>query len=160
MEESSYRVSGWWTSGKTGIVRSEQVPTVIHFTAPVSFGGEPGRWTPEELLLASVASCFTATFQAVATYSKMPYTDLEVTVDGSIEKTTSGFQFKEIGIRPRLTIAQEDLRPLAERLLRKSEALCLVGRAISTPKAFAVEIVVGRAAEPVGPPSATEKAAI
>ena len=145
MDDNKYQVSAWWTSGKGGITRSAQVPTVIHFNAPVSFGGEAGRWTPEELMLAAVASCFTATFQAIATYSTLPYTDLEVLVDGEIEKTASGFQFKEIGIKPRLTISEESLRPLADRVLRKSEALCLVGRAIMTPKTFTPEVVVGAA---------------
>jgi len=142
-ERSAYRVLGWWTSGKAGIVRSDQVPTVIHFTAPVSFGGDPGRWTPEELMLAAVASCFTTTFQAIATYSKLAYADLEVAVDGDIEKTSSGFQFKSISIQPRVTVAGEELRPLAEKVLRKSEALCLVSRAISTPKTFTPEVRVG-----------------
>lgn len=141
-ERSKYRVLGWWTSGKAGIVRSDQVPTVIHFTAPVSFGGDQGRWTPEELMLAAIASCFTTTFQAIATYSNLAYADMEVAVDGEIEKTGSGFQFKSIAIKPRLTIADEELRPLADRVLQKSEALCLVSRAIATPKTFTPEVRV------------------
>jgi len=148
MAENQYSVTAWWTAGKGGIARSEQVPTVIHFTAPVSFGGEAGRWNPEELMLAALASCFTTTFQAIATYSKLNYMDLEVKVDGEIEKTASGFQFRTIGIRPVLTIGDEALRPLAERVLRKSEGLCLVSRAIVTPKTFTSEIRVGAAIPP------------
>lgn len=148
-DRSAYRVLAWWTSGKAGIVRSDQVPTVIHFTAPVTFGGDAGRWTPEELMLAALASCFTSTFQAIATHSKLPYADLEVSVDGEIEKTSSGFQFKSVGIRPRLTISDEDLRPLADRVLRKSESLCLVSRAIVTPKTFTPEVLVGVPTHPV-----------
>jgi len=34
------------------------VPRLIHFSAPPEFGGEPGVWTPEHFLLASVASCY------------------------------------------------------------------------------------------------------
>jgi organic hydroperoxide reductase OsmC/OhrA len=146
--DNKYQVSAWWTSGKGGITRSSQVPTVIHFTAPVSFGGEPGRWTPEELMLSALASCFTATFEAIATHSKLAYTDLEVIVDGEIEKTTSGFQFTRIGIKPKLSIAEETLRPLADRVLQKSEALCLVGRAINTPRTFTYEVRVGAPLQP------------
>jgi organic hydroperoxide reductase OsmC/OhrA len=142
-DRSSYQVTGWWTSGKAGIVRSSQVPTVIHFTAPVSFGGDAGRWTPEELMLAALASCFVSTFQAIANYSKLPYADLEIGVSGEIEKTSSGFQFTTLELRPKLTIADEELRAQADRVLRKSEALCLVGRAIQTPKVFIPQIVVG-----------------
>lgn len=148
-DRSKYRVLGWWTSGQAGIVRSDQVPTVIHFTAPVSFGGDPGRWTPEELMLAALASCFTTTFQAIATYSKLEYADMEVAVDGEIEKTTTGFQFKGISIQPRVTVAKEELRALAEKVLHKSESLCLVSRAISTPKTFLPEVRVGVATHSV-----------
>jgi len=145
-DRASYRVTAWWTSGRAGIARSEQVPTVIHFTAPVNFGGDPGRWNPEELMLAALASCFTTTFHAIASYSKLTYTDLEVKVEGEIQKTTSGFQFTAITLKPRLHIPEESLRPLAEKVLRKSESLCLVSRAISTPKQFEMEIVVNRPA--------------
>jgi organic hydroperoxide reductase OsmC/OhrA len=148
MADNQYQVSAWWTSGKGGIVRSDQVPTVIHFTAPVSFGGDPGRWTPEELMLAAIASCFTTTFRSIATYSKLDYTDLEVSVDGGIEKTASGFQFTAIRIKPKLTISNEDMRPLAEKVLHKSETLCLVGRALSTPKTFHPEVVIGVPLQP------------
>lgn len=140
---SSHQVSAWWTSGKAGIARSEQVPTVIHFTAPVSFGGVPGQWTPEELMLGALASCFIATFQALSVYAKLPFADLEVSVHGEIEKTSSGFQFTAIEVRPGLTIEDEQLRFLAERVLLKADSLCLVSRAISTPKTFTPKIVVG-----------------
>jgi peroxiredoxin-like protein len=149
-DHSSYQVSAWWTSGKAGIVRSDQVPTVIHFTAAVSFGGEPSRWNPEELLLASLASCFISTFQAIATYSKLPYTDLEIKVAGEITKTDSGFQFTSITMQPRLTIDDEALRATAERVLNKSEKLCLVSRALNTAKTFSPEILVGKHLQAVG----------
>jgi len=85
-----YRVVAWWSSGRTGIAKSDSAPNAIQFTAPVAFGGLEGRWTPEDLLLGSVASCFTTTFQAVAAYSKFEYTDLEVEVEGIVSKVALG----------------------------------------------------------------------
>jgi len=43
----AYRVSAWWTSGRTDIAKSDSAPNAIHFTAPKEFGGLEGRWTPE-----------------------------------------------------------------------------------------------------------------
>jgi len=60
-EEHAYRVAAWWTSGRTGLAKSDSAPNAIHFTAPTEFGGLEGRWTPEELLLAAVAGCYTTT---------------------------------------------------------------------------------------------------
>jgi len=49
-----------------------------------------GRWSPEDLFLSSLASCFTTSFSAIAEYSQFEYVDLEVEVDGTVEKTTTG----------------------------------------------------------------------
>ena len=45
-EEHAYRVAAWWTSGRTGLAKSDSAPNAIHFTAPTEFGGLEGRWTP------------------------------------------------------------------------------------------------------------------
>jgi len=74
----SYRVVAWWSSGKTGLAKSDSAPTAIHFTAPPEFGGLEGRWTPEDLLLCAVAGCYTTTFRALADNSKLEYSDLGV----------------------------------------------------------------------------------
>jgi organic hydroperoxide reductase OsmC/OhrA len=75
---TEYRVVAWWSSGKTGLAKSDSAPNAIHFTAPPKFGGLEGRWTPEDLLLSAVASCYTTTFRALAEYSNLHYSDLGV----------------------------------------------------------------------------------
>ena len=102
-----YRVVAWWSSGRTGLAKSNSAPNAIHFTAPPQFGGLEGRWTPEDLLLSAVASCYTTTFRTVADHSKLEYADLEVEVEGVISKTDSGYSFSEIVIRPNLTISSD-----------------------------------------------------
>src|SRR5438309_10626849 len=116
-----YRIIAWWSSGRTGLAKSNSAPNAIHFTAPPEFGGLEGRWTPEDLLLSAVASCYTTTFRALAKYSKFEYADLEVEVEGSIRKTDSGYAFNEIVIRPKLTISSEEEQTRALRLLQKAK---------------------------------------
>lgn len=142
-KEHTYRVTAWWTSGQTGITKSESAPNAVHFTAPPQFGGMEGRWTPEDLLLSAIASCFTTTFQAVAGYSKFEYTDLEVAVDGTIEKTQTGYCFSRITIRPRLTIGDESGQVRALDLLKKTKTLCLVSRALTIAQEFEPRVEVG-----------------
>jgi organic hydroperoxide reductase OsmC/OhrA len=128
-----HRVVAWWTSGRTGIAKSSLAPTALHFTAPAQFGGLEGRWTPEELLLAAVASCFTTTFHVLADRSQFRYVDLEVESVGDIEKLESGYMFREIVTRPRLTISRSDDEPRGQALLQKAERMCLVARALNVP---------------------------
>src|SRR2546425_2999303 len=111
-------------------------------TAPPEFGGLEGRWTPEDLLLSAVASCYTTTFRALAEYSKFEYADLEVEVEGSIRKTDSGYAFNEIVIRPKLTISSEEEQTRALRLLQKAKSVCLVSRALSVEQKFEPRVQV------------------
>ena len=137
MEEvHRFRVLAWWASGRTGIAKSGSAPNAIHFTSPPAFGGLEGRWTPEDLLLCALASCYTTTFRAVAEHSKFEYTDLQVEVDGDIRKADSGYQFSEIAVRASLTISQPEEQARAVKLLHKAEGLCLVSRALSVKRQF------------------------
>ena len=145
MEETrAYRVVAWWTSDRTGIAKSASAPSVIHFTAPLEFGGLEGRWTPEELLLSAVGGCFTTTFRAIATHSAFEYTDLEVETEGSVAKTADGYQFGKIVIRPKLTISSAENRNRALDLLRKTDALCLVSRALGVTQTFEPLVKIGK----------------
>lgn len=141
--EQKYRVVAWWSSGRTGLAKSDSAPNAIHFTAPPEFGGLEGRWTPEDLLLSAVASCYTTTFHALADYSKLEYEDLEVEVEGVIRKTDSGYAFTELLIRPNLTISSDGEQTRALRLLQKAKTACLVSRALAVEQKFEPRVQAG-----------------
>src|SRR5712692_7057380 len=144
-----YRVVAWWSSGRTGLAKSNSAPNAIHFTAPPEFGGLEGRWTPEDLLLCAVASCFTATFHTIARYAKFEYTDLGVEAEAVVSRADSGYHFSEIVIRPNLTIARGQERERALELLQKAKALCLVSRALAIAQKFETRVEVSKVS-PVG----------
>lgn len=140
----SYQAAAHWTHHKRGIVEAESIPRTINFAAPPEFGGEPGLWTPEHLLLASVSTCFVATLRAVAEASKLELEGIEVLIEGMIEKLEGGFKFTRIVLRPAVTIAREEDRERVGRLLEKAERLCLVSRSLNCaivlePKITAVQ---------------------
>jgi peroxiredoxin-like protein len=145
-----FRVVAWWSSDRTGIAKSDSAPNAIQFTAPVSFGGVEGRWTPEDMFLGSIASCYTTTFHTLAEYSQLEYADLEVQVEGTIQKDGSGYSFKEIVIRPNLTISSEQDHARATRLLQKAKSLCLVSRALSVVQKFEPKLLVNESRTEVG----------
>jgi peroxiredoxin-like protein len=141
-EEHAYRVAAWWTAGRTGLVKSDSAPSAIHFTAPAEFGGLEGRWTPEELLLAAVAGCYTTTLRAVSGAAEFHFTDLQVEASGIVRKSKPGWMFTEIQVKPTLKIQSAGEREQAEALLRKAEQLCLVARAIGANVKFEPRIEV------------------
>ena len=133
---NGYRVMARWSFGKSGLVQSDSAPNVIPFTAPPRFGGMEGRWKPEDLLLAAIASCYTATFCALAEYSKFRYVDLDVEARGDLRKADTGYSLTEIAICPRLTIGDGEEEQRALCLLHKAKAACLVSRLLSVEPAF------------------------
>ena len=143
--QHQYRVTAWWTSGQTGLAKSDTAPNAIHFTAPAKFGGVEGRWTPEELLLAAVAGCFTTTLRSIASSTQFDYTDLEVEASATLRKMESGYNFSEIVIRPTLKIADDAQRALAHDLLKKAHRLCLVLRSFAIPIRFEPQLEVADA---------------
>lgn len=133
--EYMFRVSAWWTSGRTGLAKCESSPNTIHFSEAAELGGLQGRWTPEQLLLCALAGCFTTTFNDVARSAKFEYTDLEVEIEGSVRRSrTNGCSFNEILIRPRLTVDSVEQREAGLALLRRTKALCLISRAVTVPQ--------------------------
>jgi organic hydroperoxide reductase OsmC/OhrA len=133
--EYTYRVSAWWTSGRTGLAKCESSPNTIHFSEAAELGGLQGRWTPEQLLLCALAGCFTTTFHDIARSAKFDYTDLEVEIEGSVQRTRgAGCNFNEILIRPRLTVHSEEQREAGLTLLRRTKSVCMISRAITVPQ--------------------------
>jgi peroxiredoxin-like protein len=127
-----YRASAIWTMRRRGIASAEDVPRTINFSAPPEFQGEPGLWTPEHLLVASVATCFLTTFRAVAEISKLQVVRLEIDAEGVLEKQEGGFRITRVVVRPRLTIADAADQERAQRLLEKAERACLISRSLSS----------------------------
>jgi peroxiredoxin-like protein len=145
-----FRVEAWWASGRTGIAKSSSAPNAIHFTSPPAFGGVEGRWTPEDLLLGAVASCYTTTFRTLADYSKFAYNDLQVEVEAVVNKAETGYNLGEVCIRANLMISREEEQERALKLLHKAKGLCLVSRALAIKQNFepAVKFAIPAAGSP------------
>ena len=143
--EYTYRVSAWWTSGRTGLAKCESSPNTIHFSEAAELGGLQGRWTPEQLLLSALAGSFTTTFSDVAHTAKFGYTDLEVEIEGCVHRNRNpGCNFSEILIRPRLTVVSEEQREAGLALLRKTKAQCMISRAISVQQTLEPVVETGK----------------
>ncbi len=151
MEEAlRFRIVAWWASGRTGIAKSSSAPNAIHFSSPPALGGVEDWWTPEDLLLCAVASCYTTTFRSVAEHSRFEYTDLQVEVEGDISRAETGYNFGEVLIRANLTVPPAADHARALKLLHKAEGLCLVSRALSVEKRFEPRVEVGETRMEIG----------
>jgi organic hydroperoxide reductase OsmC/OhrA len=132
IESREYPVNVSWTSGRAGYAESVDGLPGLPLAAPPEFGGEEGLWTPEHLLVASVASCLMTTFLAIAELSKLEVESLEVGASGHLVRGEDRrYRFDRITVRPVVGVVGESAREKALRLLAKAEELCLITRSLS-----------------------------
>ena len=99
---------------------------IINSTAPPEFGGPDGNWSPETLLVASVADCFILTFRAIANASKFDWLGLECDAQGTLEKQDRVSKFTSFTLTARLRVTADVAEEKAERLLHMAEKNCLI----------------------------------
>jgi len=103
----------------------------INSLPPTEFDGPGDRWSPESLLMAAIADCFTLSFRAIAAASKIPFTELSVEVDGQLNMVERKMLFTEVQISANLVVPEEVDPSRAERLLTMAEQACLVTNSLN-----------------------------
>lgn len=98
----------------------------IATTSPPEFDGPEGNWSPETLLVASVADCFILTFRAIARASRLEWIDLDCAAEGKLEKDGKLTRFTAFHIRANLRIPDTMRVEKARLLLEKAEINCLI----------------------------------
>ena len=116
------------------------VPQMVS-ASPVQFGGPGDKWSPEDLLVAAVAGCFVLTFRAVARASKLPWTQLECGVEGTLERVAGLMQFSKFVTRAVLTVPGAVDTVLCERVLTQAEHGCLIANSLQGERSLQIEIV-------------------
>jgi len=125
-----YRVKASAAGVRKGIVHAEKILPAISFSVPPEFAGEASRWTPEHFLVASVASCFVATFSGIAEKSRFEFAWFDLDAEGVIGKSDGSWRFKEIKLSPMVSVLNEADRDRAIRLLEKAEESCLIAHSL------------------------------
>ena len=114
----------------------------IETAAPPQFGGPGGLWSPEELLVASVANCFILSFRAVARAARIDWLSLECDVDGTLDKIDSVTQFTEFRVRARLVVPPGTNEAKALKMLEKSDRVCLITNSMKAASHLDAEVAV------------------
>jgi organic hydroperoxide reductase OsmC/OhrA len=149
----SYRVTVTWTGntgeGTTGYrnyARSHEISaagkTSIPGSSDPSFRGDPARWSPEDLLVASLSACHKLWYLhlcAEAGIVVVAYVDEAV---GVMEESADGSGvFVEVTLRPRVSIAPGGDQAKAESLHDAAHSKCFIARSVNFP--VRCEAVVG-----------------
>jgi organic hydroperoxide reductase OsmC/OhrA len=140
MKEMQFPVSVRWRGGRLARADARDKDSLELATPPEFRGGLAGYWSPEDLLVASAASCFALTLAAVAERREAPLLDATITATGHMTRRDDGrFGFIVIEIDALL-----ETIPGAERAVSSAAAIaeerCLISQALDVPVHVAVQV--------------------
>ncbi|MBV9266171.1 MAG: OsmC family protein [Acidobacteriaceae bacterium] len=125
---------------------------VISSSSDPAFRGDPSRYNPEELLVASLSSCHMLWYLHLCADRKIRVVDYEDHASGWMEEAADGGgKFIDVLLRPTVTISNESDKELAHDLHAEAHRLCFIANSVRFPVRHEAEILVAGATAP--PPS-------
>jgi organic hydroperoxide reductase OsmC/OhrA len=145
--EHRYQVTVEWT-GNTGTgtagyrtyerrheIRAPGAPKPpIPGSSDPAFRGDPTRWNPEELLLASLSACHQLWYLHLCADAGVVVTAYVDRAEGTMVEEGSGAgQFSRVVLRPTVTLAPGADVARARALHHDAHAMCYIARSVSFP---------------------------
>jgi organic hydroperoxide reductase OsmC/OhrA len=141
-----YGVRAEWQDGRRVTLAAPGKPK-IDVALPSDFkNGVRGVWSPEELLIASLATCFELTMIALGEYREVPLRSVRVDATGHVERKNYLYKLVllELDVRAETDAGREhDVEHIAE----VAHEGCLVGNALDVPVRLSVEVRTAALAE-------------
>jgi len=134
-------------AGTEGVVRIGTPGAPDLATAPPpEFDGPGGCWSPETLLAAAVADCYTLAFRAVARASRLGWTAIDVSVTAELDRADCVTRFTRLVISPRVCVDEGVSERFAITVLEKAARSCLVTHSLLAESVLQPEVLTGCAA--------------
>jgi organic hydroperoxide reductase OsmC/OhrA len=113
---------------------------------PAQFGGPGSLWSPETLLVASIANCFVLTLRALARAAGFGWLRVECRVEGVLERVEGVTQFSRFVTEATLTVPPGTEEAAARRLLERAEHGCLIANSLRGARRLEATVVIPEAA--------------
>ncbi|HVI09455.1 MAG TPA: OsmC family protein [Candidatus Binatia bacterium] len=144
MKQHTYRIRMEWTGndgeGTKGYksyrrdytISVEGKPTILGSSDP-NFRGDPSRYNPEELMVASLSSCHMLWFLHLCSVNQIVVVDYLDEAGGLMKENPDGSgEFVTVTLKPKVTIASGNPAKLDE-LHHKAHQLCFIARSVNFP---------------------------
>lgn len=139
---------GTGTSGYRAYKRDHEISApgkpVIPGSSDPTFRGDPARYNPEEMLVATLSTCHMLWYLhlcAEAGIVVKGYTDEPR--GWMVEAEDGGGRFTEVALRPRVRVAAGADPEKAKELHERAHHLCFIARSVNFPVTCAAEVEVG-----------------
>lgn len=144
--EHQYRVTTTWTgnlgtgtSDYRAYSRNHEIKILgkrspLPGSSDPAFRGDPARYTPEELLVASLSACHMLWFLHLCADAGIVVTEYEDAASGiMVEHEDGSGEFRRVTLRPRVVITDSGRSADATALHRRAHDLCFVARSVNFP---------------------------
>lgn len=102
-------------------------PIDLPLSSDPSFRGDPSRYNPEQLFLASLSSCHMLWFLHLCSVHKVVVTAYADKAEGTMEEATDGNgRFTSVVLHPRVTVAEESMVSKAHEIHEKANSMCFI----------------------------------
>jgi organic hydroperoxide reductase OsmC/OhrA len=145
MKHHAYEVRMQWTGNdgqgtrtykgyrRDHIIVSEGKPEIPGSSDP-SFRGDPSRYNPEELLVASLSACHMLWYLHLCALSRIIVVEYRDAPSGIMRENDDGSgQFERVTLKPVIKISAGDDRAKAFSLHHEAHRLCFVARSVNFP---------------------------
>ena len=107
-----------------------------------NFRGDPSRYNPEDLLVASLSTCHMLWYLHLCAVNKSVVTAYEDHAEGAMSERSDGSgEFVRVVLKPRVTISSGD-RARAVELHRDAHKFCFIANSVKFPVEAEPEITV------------------
>lgn len=145
MKSHTYQVQVDWT-GNNGegtktyhayrrdhIISSQDKPPIPGSSDP-TFRGDPARYNPEELLVASLSACHMLWYLHLCASNHITVVDYHDAASGVMQENADGSgEFKQVVLRPAVKLAPGNDRSKALALHAEAHHLCFIARSVNFP---------------------------
>ena len=132
VETHKYDVTVDWNHDRVGTITLEGKPRT-QVGAPPEFDGVAGIVSPEDLFVASAASCMMTTFVAFSKKLRFEFKSYRCEGTGTLQKLEKGFEFTHILLKSVVTVEAKDSIDKAKRALELAGKYCLVANSMKCP---------------------------
>ena len=107
---------------------------IIPASSDPAFRGDPARYNPEELFLASLSSCHMLWYLHLAAVSGVVVLEYTDRAEGTMEEgDDGGGRFTTVTLRPEVRVADESQIALAEELHGRAGEKCFLAASVNFP---------------------------
>lgn len=152
MKEHTYEVRLEWTGNdgqgtktykgyrRDHVILSDDKPEIPGSSDP-NFRGNPSRYNPEELLVASLSACHMLWYLHLCAVNHISVVSYRDAASGVMRENSDGSgEFVRVVLKPAVTVSPGDDRVKADELHHEAHRLCFIARSVNFPVEVEPEI--------------------